>query len=135
MRKPTREAVCGYVGESNHRFQRERKIGPQHMGVGIEPAAAVVELAVDFYGLHCPAKELFFLPEQDYVPFPFAADDVVLPLGAQDAGFRHQQDAVHMRLGAVAADHFQPGGGGEDVRFAEAEADPFAKFEFVAIGQ
>src|SRR5205085_376048 len=119
----------------NYRLKREREIGPQHMRIGRQPAAAVVELAVDFDGFHGAAEELFFLAKENDVPFPFAADDVVLPFGAEDTGFGHQQDAVHVRLGAVAADHLQPGGGGEDVRLAEAEADPFAQLKLVAIGE
>jgi hypothetical protein len=93
------------------------------------------EGAVDFDGFHRAAEELFFLTEQDHVPVPFAAEDVVLPLGAQDAGFGHQEDAVYVRLGAVAADHLQPGRGGEDVRLAKTEANPFAKLKLVAVGE
>ncbi len=59
----------------------------------------------------------------------------VLPLGAEDAGFGHQQNAVHVRLGAVAADHLQPSRGGKDVRLTKAEADPFAQLQLVAVGE
>src|SRR5438309_677204 len=102
------------------RFDREREIHAPNMGARANCAAILAWLAVDLDRLSRAAKKLPTVAIKNNVARPIAAHDVVLPLGPQNTRFSHQNNCVGVRLAAVIARDFQPGGTAENMRLAKS---------------
>ena len=105
------------------------------MGAGADGAAEVVQVAVDLNGFRGAAHDFVLAAIEGDIAGPFAADDMVLPFGAENARLGHQDDGVGVGHRAVAAGDFEAGRAAEDVRLMKAELHGLAKQNFFAVGK